>query len=562
MTQVAVFGGGVAGLTAAQELGERGYQVNLFEQAQSIGGKARSFPFPGTGQGGRDDLPGEHGFRFYPGFYKHVPDTMSRIPLPGGGFVVDNLTDVPTFSLAFDNAPPLTMAANVNNPNLPEDWGLAIADLVSAQKVGLTLDDALFFASRILCAWCSCDARRAEQYENMNWPAYIEVNKRGAAYDRVFSKGLARPLVALSASQCNARSALTVLLQILQDILLTTADRVLNGPTSEAWIGPWGAYLSSLGTVTLNCGASAVEIAMQGNKIDHVVVKTDGGTIDVTADYYVFAVPFEVMKNLITAGMLAAAPELAGIANLNKSWMTGLIFYYSDAVQLDEGHTIYTDSPWALTSISELPFWAQVNGANIGGGNVGTIFSTIVSNWDSPGIGIAKHARQCTFPELVQEVLLQINMHRQNMPTGQLNNAALLDTFLDPAISFDGAGAVSGNSEPLLINTVGSYASRPPAVTSIPNLFLAGDYVKTMTNLATMEGACEAGRTAALGLLIRDNWNAGPRPQLFPLIEPAVFAPFKALDATVNFPLGWPPPCPTSLNILKEHWMKRDACVR
>ena len=32
-------------------------------------------------------LPGEHGFRFFPNFYKHVTDTMSRIPtqrFPGG----------------------------------------------------------------------------------------------------------------------------------------------------------------------------------------------------------------------------------------------------------------------------------------------------------------------------------------------------------------------------------------------------------------------------------------------------------------------------------------------
>ncbi len=37
-------------------------------------------PAPGTGIDGRPDLPAERGFRFFPGFYKHVPDTMRRIP--------------------------------------------------------------------------------------------------------------------------------------------------------------------------------------------------------------------------------------------------------------------------------------------------------------------------------------------------------------------------------------------------------------------------------------------------------------------------------------------------
>ena len=41
---------------------------------------------PGSGTGGRADLPAEHGFRFFPGFYRHLPDTMKRIP-PGGGSV-------------------------------------------------------------------------------------------------------------------------------------------------------------------------------------------------------------------------------------------------------------------------------------------------------------------------------------------------------------------------------------------------------------------------------------------------------------------------------------------
>jgi uncharacterized protein with NAD-binding domain and iron-sulfur cluster len=33
----------------------------------------------GTGTAGRRDLPGEHGFRFFPAFYHHVIDTMQRI---------------------------------------------------------------------------------------------------------------------------------------------------------------------------------------------------------------------------------------------------------------------------------------------------------------------------------------------------------------------------------------------------------------------------------------------------------------------------------------------------
>src|SRR5215210_5076315 len=90
--RVAVLGGGVAGLTAAHELAERGFAVTVYEARDRLGGKARSLPVPDSGTDGRRDLPAEHGFRFFPGFYRHLPDTMGRIPVPGkSGGVADNL---------------------------------------------------------------------------------------------------------------------------------------------------------------------------------------------------------------------------------------------------------------------------------------------------------------------------------------------------------------------------------------------------------------------------------------------------------------------------------------
>jgi uncharacterized protein with NAD-binding domain and iron-sulfur cluster len=77
---VAVLGGGCAGLSAAHELIERGFTVDVYERYAVAGGKCRSIPVPGTGTDGLPDLPGEHGFRFFPGYYRHVIDTMARIP--------------------------------------------------------------------------------------------------------------------------------------------------------------------------------------------------------------------------------------------------------------------------------------------------------------------------------------------------------------------------------------------------------------------------------------------------------------------------------------------------
>jgi len=59
---VAVLGGGVAGLSAAHELAERGYDVTVYEKKDMFGGKARSLSVPNTATAGRKDLPASTDF--------------------------------------------------------------------------------------------------------------------------------------------------------------------------------------------------------------------------------------------------------------------------------------------------------------------------------------------------------------------------------------------------------------------------------------------------------------------------------------------------------------------
>ena len=70
-------------------------------------------------------VPGEHGFRFFPGFYKHVIDTMRRIPSFDGAKVADHL--VPTTRLEFTqyDKPPFLVPAGF--PLSPRDAGTIVA---------------------------------------------------------------------------------------------------------------------------------------------------------------------------------------------------------------------------------------------------------------------------------------------------------------------------------------------------------------------------------------------------------------------------------------------------
>ena len=79
------------------------------------------------------------------------------------------------------------------------------------------------------------------------------------------------------------------------------------------------------------------------------------------------------------------------------------------------------------------------------------------------------------------------------------------------------------------MNLVDTWKLRPDAATKIPNLFLASDFVRTYTDLATMEAANEAARRAVNGILEVSGSNA-PRCGVWPLHEPEVFAPWRHLD--------------------------------
>ena len=116
-----------------------------------------------------------------------------------------------------------------------------------------------------------------------------------------------------------------------------------------------------------------------------------------------------------------------------------------------------------------------------------------------------------------------------------IDDANLIAWFLDPDIQFPNPTLVT-NLEPLLINTAGSLKYRPEAQVELSNLFLASDYVRTYTDLATMEGANEAARRAVNCLLLATGSKA-PAAQLWPLSEPEFLKPLQEIDR-IRFRLG------------------------
>ncbi len=467
-------------------------------------------------------------------------------------------------------------------PHAREDIGRMLRAARHWKRTGLETKDMLFFAGKMLRFMASCGDRRETEYEATSWWEYIDAENRSGAYRKFLAEGLTRSLVAMKARTASTRTVASILAQMGLDLVRGggTPDRVLNGPTSEVWIDPWVMHLRGQGVeFHANCTATELQLDDARSRIDAVwIVRERRGMPSirtlVRGDYYVAAVPVEGMETLLERSPDLAAREgsLKALQDLEVEWMNGVQFYLKRDVSIVRGHTVYLDSPWALTSISQRQFWEKsYDFAQLGNGQVRGILSVDISDWNTPGDRKHKKpASQCNEKEIKEEVWEQIKAHLQWSREDALYDDDLIDPknpgFLDPSIvtpedvddilrlrkrqtagetvrsraavvhelmqdteGFKKAGAKVFNTEPLLINTTNSLKARPHAVTEIPNLFLASDYVRTSTDIATMEAANEAARRAVNAVL----QACGSREQLcriFNLDEPFFFEPLKQLD--------------------------------
>jgi uncharacterized protein with NAD-binding domain and iron-sulfur cluster len=547
-------------MSAAHELAERGFSVDVYErQPQYVGGKARSVRVPNTGQDGRPDLPGEHGFRFFPGFYRHITDTMKRIPYgtnPQGVF--DNLVASQRVLLARFGKPPLPTL--VNFPKTKADLETILQDLSSADT-GLTKSDMQLFAHSLWQILTSSYERRQQVYERQSWWQFMQTDEQqhrdgitdGAPspYELYCVGGLTHSLVAAQPKLMSVKTGGDILLQLLLLMADPSAhtDRILNGPTNEVWLTPWLTHLTTTLGVRYHKHRYVTRFTCDRytQRITAAYVRPDVGDAEeqIEADFYVAAVPVERMAELISDDMLAVDETLGFIKTLAApatealNWMNGVQFYLNVDVPLAPGHIICLDSPWAVTGISQAQFWPQHPLTNYGNGQVKGLLSVDVSNWFEKGLN-GQEARNCTIEQIVEEVWQElkkslVQANGQSLLADEMRVGYYVDSDIQPDTHqptpppIKSPFAAMHNTEPLLVNTANSWSLRPNSFCGIQNLFLASDYVRTNTDLATMEGANEAARRAVNGIITASGSGA-PLCKIWALHEPDVLAVVRWRD--------------------------------
>jgi uncharacterized protein with NAD-binding domain and iron-sulfur cluster len=223
-------------------------------------------------------------------------------------------------------------------------------------------------------------------------------------------------------------------------------------------------------------------------------------------------------------------PFLDGILDLDFGWMTGIVYQLESDPFADHrggprdtkrGHMLCLDADWALTAIEQLRVWRKNGTSDLGRyGPWKSVISVNVSDWDSP----SDHALPARYVENIEEVADETwRQLRDHVP--ELAGMDTPDFVPDNAIGDPQRGSLERqvevllgqeplpravenlpltNDERLLLNRAGSWDKRPTARTVFHNLVLAGDYVRTVTDFASMESADEAARRAVTVILERD----------------------------------------------------------
>ncbi len=495
-----------------------------------------------------DWVPGEHGFRFFPTFYRNVRDTLRRTPIsvPGPPFtesartMLDNLVATTSQGINLDQPTAAQILANPEEATRVHSYVMPRKLVMSPQALFDVLHDSLsaskFKATdiarlqvKMFKYLTSCAERREAELEQVSWWDFVGGDDYSPSF-QTYLEQTPQALVAMTARECDARTYGNITVQITRDQFTDgrETDSTLNGPTSPAWLDHWRRHLESQGVVFRRgrlTGFDApdaqtltplVDIydAASGQWVPHALER----------DYYVMALSIEAAYELAQREQHVTGGDFDALRTMNLGavgdakpagalqHLSGIQYYFRSEVKLLPGHTVYADSDWGLSSIFQTQFWMTKRGWWDGYRGLLTVG---IGNWYKPSRRLGRCAWECTRDEIAAEVWAQI---LDTIPEAE--RAALAEPafyHLDDNIEFGrvvgGRALPSGNKTRILINNVGTFRKRPGALgpPSAPGyalhggrLVLAGTYMQTHFRLTTMEAANESGRHAANAILHRD----------------------------------------------------------
>lgn len=492
---VAVFGAGIAGLTAAHELARRGYSVCVYESTDQPGGFFRSAC---AAEAGRQ--PTEYSWHGMGPWYHNTYDLLRQIPFDERGSVHDRAL------------------------SRPIDFGI-FPDLGSAQFYDGRIRSVarMFGFSRLewfgwlwlmLKTW-TANRRSIEAYAKVNgaraWQRHLrERGNRlwrscfgpwiGSDWTNVSlhtaGQFFRKQLFSQPAHPHPADAAGPAWLHGAGDGWL-----LLRGPSNEMWFDRWIPHLRQQG-VQFQWRSPLHRLIHEGNRLTHAEIE---GGAEVRADHFIVAInPFAMAAILERTPDLAWRQELGQFKSLVQDGPHVQVSFriaFKERIRFPRPRTaaVLGETEFNLTLFAQEQVW--MDRIHLGDG-VGSLWTGTSCAASVPGRIHGLPVTRCTREQFIDEIRAQVlGCASLDAEVRSANGGRSLASFEILHIEvwhewMFSPGGISG-PQPKWVNTTHTQPHMPGQVTSLANLFLAGAHTRTEADVWSIEAAVESGRRAA-----------------------------------------------------------------
>ncbi len=439
---VAVLGGGLAGLSAARALIERGFRVSLVEKRRFLGGRAYSFH---SRDAGVEVDNGQHVFMGCCEYY------------------IDFIRALGTYhDAALQNSLYAQIILDGKRGKLASSPSLGplhlIPSFISYPHLGI--GDKLRVAYGLLRAGLTNRLKRSESLDSQTFYDWLKHHHQSdRAIDNLWNL-IILPTLNDDARHVNADMALMV---IKQGLLSRPQDAAIGysrvGLTSLAG-APAQRFIEDRGGSVM-LGKTVRSLLFNGDRVCGARL-SDGS--ELKADAYISALPFRTLLDSLPHDR-AADPFFARVADLASAPIVGIHLWYDRPV-MEETFAAFLESPvqWVFNR-------SRIQG---NGGPYGQYVCISLSGaWD--------------FIDRPKDELRELFEKEMKRLFPMARDATIEKSLVikQPEATFRCLPGVASR--------------RPSQATPIPNLFLAGDWTDTGWP-STMEGAVRSGAYAARAL--------------------------------------------------------------
>ncbi len=461
-----VIGGGLAGLSSAVALAEAGFRVRLLEKRPHLGGRAASYVLPG----------GEHVDNCQHvtlGCCTNLEDFYHRLG------AADQIRFFDRLLFAAPDGKRGAIASVALPPPLHMAPSFAFFPLLGwADKRAIAL--ALLAIAR--SGGNPADLSTGGASENVTMLAWLQKHRQTARAIRRFWEVILVSALDEELDRIDARYGIDVFWKAFLSTRGGYRVGIPRVPLGELYEGCRKALAAQGGEVQLRAGVRGflvVDGRVEG-------VEREDGSVE-TADYYLAAVPQDVLQELLPKEVVESEPVFLNLRNLRTSPITGVHLWFDRTVMSEPFLTLLDSATQWVFNKTQL----YGDGAKDGGQYLQLVISASYS--------LASRSRQ----EIIALCLEEL---RDVLP--KTREAVLVK------------GTVVKEMSATFSPAPGSDRWRPAQKSPLSGLFLAGDW--TLTGWpSTMEGAVRSGYLAAEAILS----DAGmPRKLLQPDLRAEGFA--------------------------------------